>query len=99
MSGRARLTVFAAAASLMAACSLLPLATPNGWLFQAALFVALQAGVGALARRVPLARPLTVMAQALVSLLVLTVAFAPHQAVGGIIPGPNAFIQLGNLVR
>ncbi|MEW2520482.1 transglutaminase TgpA family protein [Actinacidiphila alni] len=99
MSGRARLTVCAAAASLMAACSLLPLATPNGWMAQALLFVALQSGVGALARRVPLARPLTVLAQALVSLLVLTVMFAPHQAMGGVIPGPSAFVQLSDLVR
>ncbi|MET9217889.1 DUF3488 and transglutaminase-like domain-containing protein [Streptomyces sp. NPDC003300] len=99
MSGRARLTVCAAAASVMAACSLLPLATPAGWMFQAVLFVALQSGVGALARRVPLARPLTVLAQAVVSLLVLTVMFAPHQALGGVIPGPNAFVHLSDLVR
>lgn len=99
MSGRARLTICAAAASLMAACSLLPLASPAGWLFQALLIVMLQSGVGALARRVPLARPLTVLAQALVSLLVLTVMFAPHQALGGVIPGPSAFVHLSDLVR
>jgi transglutaminase-like putative cysteine protease len=99
MSGRARLTVCTAAASVMAACSLLPLATPAGWLFQALVLVCLQAGVGAAARRVPLARPLTIMAQALVSLLVLTVMFASHQAIGGIIPGPSAFVHLSDLVR
>lgn len=99
MSGRARLTVCAAAASLMAACSLLPLATPAGWLFQALLLVCLQSGVGAAARRVPLARPLTIAAQALVSLLVLTVMFAQRQALGGLIPGPSAFVHLGDLVR
>ncbi|MFG1806579.1 transglutaminaseTgpA domain-containing protein [Streptomyces sp. NPDC049040] len=99
MSGRARLTVFAALASLMAAAALLPLATPRGWFFKAILCVALQAGVGAAARRVPLARPLTVLAQLLVSVLVLTVMFTPHQAIGGVLPGPTAFRQFGRLVQ
>lgn len=99
MSGRARLTVSAAAAALMAACSLLPLASPAGWYFQALLCVLLQCAVGAAARRVPLARPLTVVSQVLVSLLALTVVFAPHQALGGIVPTPAAFRQLGRLVQ
>ncbi|MFC4030340.1 DUF3488 and DUF4129 domain-containing transglutaminase family protein [Streptomyces polygonati] len=99
MSGRARLTVCAAAASMMAACSLLPLASPGSWIFRALVCVCLQSGVGAAARRVPLARPLTVLAQTVVSLLVLTVMFAPHQALGGVVPGPQAFRQLGDLVR
>ena len=99
MSGRARLTVCAAAASMMAACSLLPLASPSGWILRALLCVCVQAGVGAAARRVPLARPLTVMAQSLVSLVVLTMMFAPHQALGGIIPGPSAFTELSGQVR
>lgn len=99
MSGRARLTVSATAASMMAACALLPLVSPKGWFVQALLIVCLQAAVGALTRRVPLARPLTVLAQALVSLVALTVVFAPHQALGGIVPGPSAFTQLGQLVQ
>ncbi|WP_329130858.1 DUF3488 and transglutaminase-like domain-containing protein [Streptomyces sp. NBC_01476] len=98
MSGQARLTLCATAASMMAACSLLPLASPVGWIFRALLCVCLQAAVGAAGRRVPLARPLTVLAQALVSLLVLTVMFATHQALGGIVPGPAALRQLGTLV-
>ena len=69
ISGRARLTVWAAAASLMAGFALLPLTASGAWFFKAVLIVCLQAGVGALARRVPLARPLTVLAQALVSLI------------------------------
>ncbi|HEY5834104.1 transglutaminase TgpA family protein [Streptomyces sp.] len=99
MSGRARLTVFAAAASMMAACALLPLTTPNGWLFQALLCVCLQSGIGAAARRVPLARPLTVLAQTLVSLIVLTMIFASEQALGGILPGPAALTELGGRIR
>jgi transglutaminase-like putative cysteine protease len=99
MSGRARLTVFAALASLMAAAALLPLASPRGWYVKAVLCVVLQAGVGAAARRVPLARPLTTVAQLLVSLLVLTAMFTPHQAIGGVLPGPEAMRQFGQLVQ
>ena len=99
MSGRARLTVCAAAAPMMAACALLPLTDAGGWIFRALLLVCLQSGIGAAARRVPLARPLTVLVQALVSLIVLTMMFASHQAVGGILPGPTALRQLGLLVR
>ncbi|MFI0942314.1 DUF3488 and DUF4129 domain-containing transglutaminase family protein [Streptomyces sp. NPDC021020] len=99
MSGRARLTIFAALASLMAASALLPLASPRGWFVKAALCVALQAAVGAGARRIPLARPLTVLAQAVVSLVVLTIMFTPHQALGGVLPGPQAFRQFGQLTQ
>ncbi|MFF7212033.1 DUF3488 and DUF4129 domain-containing transglutaminase family protein [Streptomyces sp. NPDC008238] len=98
MSGRGRLAVCAAAATLMTACSLLPLATPSSWILQAAFLVALQTGVGAATRRVPLARPLTVLAQAVVSLLVLTLMFASDQALLGVLPGPAAYTQFGNLL-
>ncbi|MFJ5266988.1 DUF3488 and DUF4129 domain-containing transglutaminase family protein [Streptomyces sp. NPDC088358] len=99
MSGRARLTLCSAAATLMAACALLPLVEPVTWLFQAAFLLALQAGAGALTRRVPLARPLTVAAQALVTLMLLTLFFARQQAVLGFVPGPEAFQHLGDLLR
>jgi transglutaminase-like putative cysteine protease len=99
MSGRARLTVCAAAASVMAGFALLPLTASGGWFFTAVLLVCLQTGVGAAARRAPLARPLTILVQALVSLVVLTMMFAPHQALGGILPGPSAVRQLGQVVQ
>lgn len=98
MSGHGRLAVCAAAASLMAACSLLPLATPSSWILQAVFLVLLQTGVGALTRRVPLARPLTVLAQAVFSLLVLTVMFAREQALLGFLPGPAAYTRFGDLL-
>ncbi|MET9857402.1 DUF3488 and transglutaminase-like domain-containing protein [Streptomyces sp. NPDC006450] len=75
MSGRARLTVFAALATLFTAWSLNPLVESGGWLPQAALLLVLQSAVGAGARRVPLARTLTVAAQVLVSLLALMLLF------------------------
>ena len=99
MSGRARLTVCAAAASAMAGFALLPLTASSTWFFKAVLLICLQAGVGAAARRAPLARPLTILVQALVSLVVLTMMFAPQQALGGILPGPAAARQLGQVVQ
>lgn len=99
MSGRARLTVCGAAASVMAACALLPLTDNSGWIVRALVCVVLQACVGAGARRVPLARPLTVLVQALVSLIVLTMMFAQAQALGGILPGPAALRHLGQVVQ
>ncbi|CAM5411152.1 transglutaminase [Streptomyces avidinii] len=75
MSGRARLTVFAALATLFTAWSLNPLVESGSWLPQAALLLALQSAVGAGARRVPLPRSLTVAAQLLVTLLALMLLF------------------------
>ncbi|MFP3990770.1 DUF3488 and transglutaminase-like domain-containing protein [Streptomyces sp. E11-3] len=99
MSGRARLALCAMAATLMAACALVPLVEKATWMLQAAVLLAIQTGVGAVARRVPLARPLTVAAQALVTLLILTAMFASGQALVGVVPGPEAFQQFGALFQ
>ncbi|GGO81823.1 transglutaminase family protein [Wenjunlia tyrosinilytica] len=98
MSGRTRLTLCSGLATILVACSLLPLVSPSGWLVQASVLVALQAGVGALGRRVPLARPLAVLAQLVAVLLMLTFVFARHVAPFGIFPGPGALRHLGALV-
>ncbi|MDX2930885.1 transglutaminase TgpA family protein [Streptomyces ipomoeae] len=99
MSGRARLALCAWAATIMAACALLPLVEPMTWIFQAAFMLGVQTVVGALTRRVPLARPLTVAAQALVTLMMLTVVFAREHAVAGIVPGPEAFQHFATLLQ
>ncbi|MEU6095471.1 DUF3488 and transglutaminase-like domain-containing protein [Streptomyces sp. NPDC047079] len=99
MSGRARLALCAAAATLAASCALLPLVSPTTWLFQAALLVAVQTGVGALARRVPLARPLTIACQVVVGLMLLTLTCAHEQSIAGFLPGPDAFRHFGELLR
>ncbi|MFJ3668407.1 DUF3488 and DUF4129 domain-containing transglutaminase family protein [Streptomyces sp. NPDC090106] len=99
MSGRARLALFAWAATLMASCALLPLVEPATWILQAALMLGVQSLVGAATRRVPLARPLTVASQALVTLMMLTLAFAREQAVAGLVPGPEAFTHFAELLR
>ncbi len=99
ISSLARLTVRAWAATLLAACALLPLVESAVWIFQAALLLGVQAGVGAAARRVPLARPLTVAAQVVVTLVLLTLLFAREHAVAGLIPGPDALRFFGQLLE
>ncbi|MGF1238678.1 transglutaminase TgpA family protein [Streptomyces sp. 2-6] len=99
MSGRARLEWSAALATVMAACALLPLVGSSRWIWQAALLVAVQSGVGAAMRRAPVPRPLTVLAQALVTLVLLVLVFARGQALGGLLPGPDAFRQLIDLLQ
>ncbi|MFD3819630.1 DUF3488 and DUF4129 domain-containing transglutaminase family protein [Streptomyces rubiginosohelvolus] len=98
MSGRARLALSAYAATLLAAGALIPLVEGVGWLVQAAVLLGVQSGVGALARRVPLARTLTVAAQALVTLVLLTLVFARDHALLGALPGPQAVMRLGELL-
>ncbi|MFG3493665.1 DUF3488 and DUF4129 domain-containing transglutaminase family protein [Streptomyces sp. NPDC047928] len=98
MSGTARLTLCAYAATLMAAASLLPLVDPFVWIIQAALLLAVVSGAGAVARRVPLARPLTVAAQALVAVVLLTFLFAREYAPAGLVPAPEVFQRFGVLL-
>ncbi|MGW1090980.1 transglutaminase family protein, partial [Streptomyces sp. NPDC002596] len=99
MSGRGRLALCAFAATLLAAGSMLPLVDPAGWILQAAVLLAIQSGVGALARRVPLPRLLIVTAQFLVTLVLLTAVFAREQALVGFLPGPEAVRHLADLLR
>lgn len=96
--GRGRIAVGAAVATLAAACALLPLVDPAYWLLKAALLIAAQTLVGAGARRVLPARPLTVLVQALVSLLLLTLLFAREAAIVWVLPGPAVFDELGRLL-
>ncbi|MFE7646968.1 transglutaminase TgpA family protein [Streptomyces phaeoluteigriseus] len=99
MSGRARLTLCSVAATLMAASALLPLVQQTSWILVAAFLLAVQSAVGAVTRRVPLARPLTVLAQTLVTLVLLTLVFAREQALAGLIPGPQALQHFVDLLQ
>ncbi|MGW5640477.1 transglutaminase TgpA family protein [Streptomyces sp. NPDC003832] len=99
MNGRARLALSAAVATLAASCALLPLVDQPSWLFQALLLLAVQTGVGMAARRIPLARALTVTAQALVTLMLLTLLFTRDQALFGLVPGPEAVARFGELLQ
>ncbi|WP_330329980.1 transglutaminaseTgpA domain-containing protein [Streptomyces sp. NBC_00536] len=90
MSGRARLTLFALLATLLTSGALLPLVHPATWIVQAAALAAVQSAVGAGARRIPLARPLTVAAQLVVTLLLLMLLFAGKGASTG--SGPLSYL-------
>lgn len=98
MSGRGRLALCAFAATLMAAASMLPLVEPAGWIVQAAFLLAVQSGMGVLVRRAPVPRVLVLSAQAVVTLVLLTVVFARQQAVAGLLPGPEAVQRLAHLL-
>ncbi|MFD9261320.1 transglutaminaseTgpA domain-containing protein [Streptomyces sp. NPDC059538] len=90
MSGRAKLTLFAALATLLTSWSLSPLVDSQAWLLQAGLLLIVQSAVGAGARRVPLARTLTMAAQLLVSLLLLAFLYAGKGESTG--DGPLAYL-------
>ncbi|MGY4903884.1 transglutaminase TgpA family protein [Streptomyces sp. 900116325] len=98
MSGRGRLALCAFAATLLAAGSMLPLVDPASWIVQATFLLAIQSGVGALARRVPLPRLLIITVQFLLTLVMLTVVFARGQALIGFLPGPEAVQRLADLL-
>ncbi|KQX79724.1 MULTISPECIES: transglutaminase TgpA family protein [Streptomyces] len=98
MSGRTRLALCAFAATMMTAGALLPLVEPSKWIVQAAFLLAIQGAVGVLARRVPLARILTVSLQLLVTLLLLTASFAREHALFGVLPGPQDIQRLAELL-
>ncbi|MFE1949017.1 DUF3488 and DUF4129 domain-containing transglutaminase family protein [Streptomyces sp. NPDC059524] len=98
MSGGTRLSISATLATFLATCALLPLVDKSTWIVQAAILLVIQAAVGAAARRVPLARALTVTVQAVVSLLLLTLVFAREQALGMVLPGPEAIRHFGDLL-
>ncbi|MGA5563285.1 transglutaminaseTgpA domain-containing protein [Streptomyces platensis] len=99
MSGRARLALCAAVATLCAAGALLPLVEPISWLIQAAVLLALLTGVGAAARRIPLAGPLVIGVQLLAGVLLMTLLFTPGEAILGLLPSPDALAEFGRLVQ
>ncbi|MEW2549438.1 DUF3488 and transglutaminase-like domain-containing protein [Streptomyces sp. NPDC047002] len=98
MSGRGKLTLCALAATLLTACALLPLVSSSGWLAEAAVMAAAVSGAGGLMRRVPLPRSLTVLLQAVLALLMLTVAFVRDAAPLGLVPTPEVFEGFGLLL-
>ncbi|MFI9624284.1 DUF3488 and DUF4129 domain-containing transglutaminase family protein [Streptomyces sp. NPDC052042] len=98
MSGRGRLAVCSVAATLLAACSMLPLVEPAGWILPATILLAVQGGAGAVIRRAPVPRTLVVVGQALVALVLLTLVFARERAIAGVLPGPEAVRHLAHLL-
>lgn len=90
MTTRARLTVYAALATMLAALSMKPLLHPAGWLFTAAVLVLVVALAGAALRRLALARPLVVIIQLMAVLWLVLQLSVPSRMSFGVLPGPPA---------
>ncbi|MFD7920404.1 DUF3488 and DUF4129 domain-containing transglutaminase family protein [Streptomyces sp. NPDC059740] len=99
MSGQNRVMWCAAAATLCAAATLVPLAESAGWLVQAVALLVAVAGAGALTRRAPLPRPVTPVVQALLGVHLLAALFAHAQTLWGFLAGPAVFQELGRLLQ
>ncbi|RAG81450.1 transglutaminase [Streptacidiphilus pinicola] len=95
MNGRTRIAISAVTATVLTALCLWPLVEPTSWLVVSAFLLVLVAATGAGGRRLALPRPLTVLLQLLVAVLLITFAFAGDQAIARFIPGPQAVRQLG----
>ncbi len=98
MDGGIRLACAAWLATLAAAGALLPLIDGADWLVSAALLLAAQTAAGMLTRRRGIPAAVTVGAQVLVSLLLLTLVCARDDAVGGLLPGPDVGDRFGRLI-
>jgi transglutaminase-like putative cysteine protease len=86
-------------ATALASLCFTPLVHPALWYLEAVLMLGAVVLLGAGLRRLGLPRTATVLAQLLLSVLLLTTAAASSQAVLGVLPGPAAASQLTDLVR
>ncbi|MBL1066766.1 DUF3488 and transglutaminase-like domain-containing protein [Streptomyces sp. 7-21] len=85
-------------ATMAAASALLPLVTTRGWLVEAGALLAAQTATGLGLRWRELPRAVVAAGQALVSLVLLTAMTVPDEALAGLVPGPEAFGELGVLL-
>lgn len=83
-------------ATMTSAIGLSRLIHTGGWVGALLLISLVIAGIGVLLRGLNAARPLVVLGQAVVLVLLLTVLFAHDAAIGGIIPGPGAFREISD---
>ena len=83
-------------ATMATAVGLGRLIQTGAWLYVVLLVAVLIALTGAGLRRLNLARPLIVLAQAVVVVLCLTVILAHGTAIGGLLPGPGALRTIAN---
>jgi transglutaminase-like putative cysteine protease len=98
MDGGLRVAFAAWLATLAAAGALMPLVKGTDWLVQAGLLLACQTGTGVLIRWRGAPGVVAFAAQAVVSLLMLTVVTVPDYATAGLLPGPAALDRFGDLL-
>ncbi|MBV2153586.1 DUF3488 and transglutaminase-like domain-containing protein [Kitasatospora sp. SUK 42] len=92
MTTRAKLTVYSALATALAALCMIPLLTTRSWLTHAVLVIAVIGAVGAGLRRLPLYRWTVPVAQLLVLFLLMVIGFG-----GSVLPGPVSMHTLGQV--
>ncbi|MFD0274475.1 transglutaminaseTgpA domain-containing protein [Kitasatospora sp. NPDC127111] len=99
MTTRAKLTVYSALATALAALCLTPLLTTKGWITHALLVVALIAAAGAGLRRTPFYRWTVPLGQLIVLFLLLLIGFAgATNTFGGLVPGTESVHTLGRIL-
>ncbi|MFI7273443.1 DUF3488 and DUF4129 domain-containing transglutaminase family protein [Streptomyces sp. NPDC049879] len=98
MDNRVRMAFASWCATMAAAAALLPLVDGTDWYAQAAILLAGQTAFGVATRQLRAPAPVTVAVQLAVSVVALTVVSASAYALGGFLPGPEAFGELGRLL-
>lgn len=99
MTTRAKLTVYSALATALAALCLTPLLTTKGWITHAFLVTALIAAAGAGLRRTPFYRWTVPLGQLVVLFVLLLVGFASAtNRFGGLVPGTESVHTLGRVL-
>ncbi|GAB2708517.1 transglutaminase family protein [Kitasatospora kifunensis] len=98
MTTRARLTVYAALATLLAALGLTPLLRPAGWVLTAGLLVIAVALLGAGLRRLAVARPLIVLGQLVVICYLLLLGAVGSSFTAGVLPGAGTLPAFNDLL-
>jgi transglutaminase-like putative cysteine protease len=99
MSGQQRLSLTSAVATAATALSLHTVFAGGGWFFPIMIGIALVFATTSAARGARLPSFLHPIAAGIVVLLWITVLDARDVAVGGVIPGPGAFRELGTVTR
>ncbi|WP_088289343.1 DUF3488 and transglutaminase-like domain-containing protein [Kineosporia sp. A_224] len=96
---QARLTLASVLATMLAALTLSPLVRGKAWLVAVFVLVAVVAGVGAAVRQVTRSWLVVLLAQLAAFALAVTALFARNAALWGVLPGPEAWRALAELVR
>jgi transglutaminase-like putative cysteine protease len=99
MSGQQRLSLTSAVATAATALSLHTVFAGGGWFFPIMIGIALVFATTSAARGARLPSVLHPIAAGIVVLLWITILDARDVAVGGVIPGPGAFRELGTVTR
>ena len=99
MSGRGRLSLASAVATIAAAMGFASVFKGWSWLMPVVIAIVLVCGVNEAVRRLRIPSPLGPLLSAGLVLCYLTLLDARHVAVGGVLPGPAALRALGDTAR